>query len=457
MFEFGISKQRLLEGDPEDSDDWQVGHPILFPNILAVGDHRVPEFQIRVPMDDTHTYVVWYWTRPTAPGAGPQNPHDITVTENPFRHENGRLVVETINGQDMMAWVTQGDISDRTTERLGTSDQGIILYRNMLEENMRKVERGEDPMAVFRDPAQKRADDRRAAREGGLLYGRQLHRQHAATRCPLSSAASSGTLEDWQLVRFSSSAGQGSSGVGSPKRSCAAATTSPCSRVASARLMLSGALSCWPPTATTQPALRGVLGTRAFDVVVDNIAYLGEDVTTLLDVLDGRVGHYVVTSSSAVYANRYVRRPLREHEADLYAQVAGRSAQSLSLAARPGVRQRQARRRAGGAGRLALHWTILRPPVVLGADDRTLRVWWFVQRLLDGEPLLVPEWGAGRLFQLAWTHDIARAAVSVAGNSAAFGRAYNVAQAEVYTAESWIETAAAILGVSARYARFARG
>jgi 5,5'-dehydrodivanillate O-demethylase len=153
VFEFGISKQRLLEGDPEDSDDWQVGHPILFPNILAVGDHRVPEFQIRVPMDDTHTYVVWYWTRPVAAGAGPQNPHDIKVADNPFRHDNGRLVVETINGQDMMAWVTQGDISDRTTERLGTSDQGIILYRNMLEENMRKVERGEDPMAVFRDPA----------------------------------------------------------------------------------------------------------------------------------------------------------------------------------------------------------------------------------------------------------------------------------------------------------------
>jgi 5,5'-dehydrodivanillate O-demethylase oxygenase subunit len=153
VFEFGISKQRLLEGDPEDSDDWQVGHPILFPNVLAVGDHRVPEFQIRVPMDDTHTYVVWYWTRPVAPGAGPQNPHAINVAENPFRHDNGRLVVETINGQDMMAWVTQGAISDRTTERLGTSDQGIILYRNMLEENMRKVERGEDPMAVFRDPA----------------------------------------------------------------------------------------------------------------------------------------------------------------------------------------------------------------------------------------------------------------------------------------------------------------
>jgi 5,5'-dehydrodivanillate O-demethylase len=63
------------------------------------------------------------------------------------------LVVETINGQDMMAWVTQGAISDRTTERLGTSDKGVILFRNLLLEQIDKVERGEDPMGVIRDPS----------------------------------------------------------------------------------------------------------------------------------------------------------------------------------------------------------------------------------------------------------------------------------------------------------------
>jgi 5,5'-dehydrodivanillate O-demethylase len=153
VFEHGISKHRLLEGDPEDSDDWQIGHPILFPNILAVGDHRVPEFQIRVPMDDTNTLHFWYWTRPLEDGAAPQSPHDISISENPYKHENGRLVVETINGQDMMAWVTQGPISDRTTERLGTSDQGVILYRGILEDCIQKVERGEDPLGIVRDPA----------------------------------------------------------------------------------------------------------------------------------------------------------------------------------------------------------------------------------------------------------------------------------------------------------------
>jgi 5,5'-dehydrodivanillate O-demethylase len=152
VFDYGIYKRRLLEGeDPETSDDWTTGHPVLFPYILAVGDHSSPSFQIRVPVDDTHTLHWWYRTEPLEPGAPVQE--RVPVWDEPYVHDSGRLVVETIPGQDMMAWVTQGEISDRTTERLGTSDKGVILYRNMLLEQMQKVEQGEDPMGVIRDPA----------------------------------------------------------------------------------------------------------------------------------------------------------------------------------------------------------------------------------------------------------------------------------------------------------------
>src|SRR6185436_10976730 len=44
VFEYGIYKRRLLEGEPEDSDDWTTGHPVLFPYTLHVGG-----YQIRVP------------------------------------------------------------------------------------------------------------------------------------------------------------------------------------------------------------------------------------------------------------------------------------------------------------------------------------------------------------------------------------------------------------------------
>jgi 5,5'-dehydrodivanillate O-demethylase oxygenase subunit len=156
VFEYGIVKRRLWEGDSEDSDEWQVGHPILFPNILSVGEGGRAQFQIRVPIDDTHTYHVWYRTKPRSDGALPQDPASIPVLDYAYKHEDGRLAVDTVSGQDMMVWVTQGGISDRTTERLGTTDKGIILYRSLLEEQIQKVQRGEDPMAVVRDPAKNR-------------------------------------------------------------------------------------------------------------------------------------------------------------------------------------------------------------------------------------------------------------------------------------------------------------
>ena len=47
---------------------------------------------------------------------------------------------------------TQGAIADRGLENLGYSDRGVVLYRRMLLEQIERVERGEDPMGVVRDP-----------------------------------------------------------------------------------------------------------------------------------------------------------------------------------------------------------------------------------------------------------------------------------------------------------------
>ena len=154
VFRYGITKRRLWVGESEDATEWTVGHPILFPNILSVGDPAQPQFQIRVPADDTHTYHVWYRCKTRPSDHPPQSSHDIPVLDYAYREEDGRLIVDTVSGQDMMVWVTQGDISDRTTERLGSTDQGVILYRNLLDENIRKVEQGEEPMAVIRDLAE---------------------------------------------------------------------------------------------------------------------------------------------------------------------------------------------------------------------------------------------------------------------------------------------------------------
>jgi 5,5'-dehydrodivanillate O-demethylase oxygenase subunit len=151
VFEHGIVKRRLLEGQSEDVDDWRIGHPVLFPNILTVGTDAQAQFQYRVPIDEGHTMHWWYLTRRRQPGEERQRA--IPLDEFLYKHENGRFMVETAMGQDIMAWITAGPVMDRTTERLATSDRGIILYRQLLEEHIARVERGEDPMAVVRDPA----------------------------------------------------------------------------------------------------------------------------------------------------------------------------------------------------------------------------------------------------------------------------------------------------------------
>jgi 5,5'-dehydrodivanillate O-demethylase len=51
-----------------------------------------------------------------------------------------------------MAWETQGDIAKRDLEKLGTTDVGVILFRNMLKRELANVAAGRDPMGTIRDP-----------------------------------------------------------------------------------------------------------------------------------------------------------------------------------------------------------------------------------------------------------------------------------------------------------------
>lgn len=153
VFKYGIMKRRLLEGEPETSDDWTTGHPLLFPNILAVGgsESRSLSLQFRVPIDDVNTIQFAYRVAARKPGAAPQ---PLRVKHTELFDEKGRIIADNVPTQDMVAWVGQGPISDRTSEHLARSDKGVVLYHNLLLESLEKIERGEDPMGIVRDPSE---------------------------------------------------------------------------------------------------------------------------------------------------------------------------------------------------------------------------------------------------------------------------------------------------------------
>ena len=146
-FEYGIIKRRIREGDEENPETWRVGHPLVFPNVVLIGRPALQEFQIRVPVDETHTWHLVYECY--TPGEGVDVPLQDPVPsfEVPVEH----LPVHVI-GQDMIAWEEQGAVTDRTNEKLTESDRGLILYRKMLDEQARIVAEGGDPICTFRDP-----------------------------------------------------------------------------------------------------------------------------------------------------------------------------------------------------------------------------------------------------------------------------------------------------------------
>lgn len=159
-FEYGIIKRRLLEGQTEEAQDWAVGHPLVFPQMVAVGTAgglwQQYAFEIRVPIDDTHTRHYWYSAfMPAKDAVVPERLLKSTHWyEQPLVDEHGEYLMDFVPAQDVACWVTQGEIADRSREKLGSSDVGIIKFRRMLLREMEGAENGEDPIGTVRDAAE---------------------------------------------------------------------------------------------------------------------------------------------------------------------------------------------------------------------------------------------------------------------------------------------------------------
>jgi 5,5'-dehydrodivanillate O-demethylase len=152
VFKYGMVKRRVMENTDENHLYWTMGHPIVFPNIL-----KTTGFQYRIPIDDNNTYHWWFFPHLLPDGAEhkPQDEIPYYDVPLPMVDEKGNKpwsVLDNNGGQDIMMWITQGFVSDRSLEKLGASDVGIVRYRQLLKDNLEAIARGEEPMNVFRTP-----------------------------------------------------------------------------------------------------------------------------------------------------------------------------------------------------------------------------------------------------------------------------------------------------------------
>ena len=172
-----------VEGMSEDHERWTIGRIALWPNCLGPNQH----FEWRVPIDDENTlFVVWHFI-PVPLERRPYVQARIPTWEAPVVDPlTGRFITSHIDNQDFVAWAGQGRIADRTKEHLGPSDRGIIMMRKRFFDDLKRVERGEDPSGLVRDPGQERvhhAADRRPLLPGRQpAAGRDARRSRRSTR-----------------------------------------------------------------------------------------------------------------------------------------------------------------------------------------------------------------------------------------------------------------------------------
>lgn len=159
-FEFGVVYQRRLSG----SRRWLADRTVVFPNIDGAGGQGSYLTWV-VPEDDTHTMLVFRlaitsWDfgdgQRLLPVKGLEAQDRVPTYRRTARvgdpREDSSLLRSWLVSQDTVAWLSGGPVVDRTKERLGESDRGVVTFRSRLFAEAARVAAGLDPQGVLRDP-----------------------------------------------------------------------------------------------------------------------------------------------------------------------------------------------------------------------------------------------------------------------------------------------------------------
>lgn len=130
---------------------------------------------------------------------------------------------------------------------------------------------------------------------------------------------------------------------------------------------------------TNPDCLSEVLGNQYFDVVCDNIAYCSNDVKYLLESL--KCERYVMTSSASVYINQHLNTTESEFNPFSY---------PLKWCSRPDYPYDEIKRQAECALFQVYNQfssVAVRFPFVVGEDDYTKRLYFYVEQTVKGSPM----------------------------------------------------------------------
>ncbi len=192
---------------------------------------------------------------------------------------------------------------------------------------------------------------------------------------------------------------------------------------------------------TAHAQFKGILGKQQFDVIIDNIAFNAADVNSAIETFAGNTGRYIFTSTGSLYNTVTPRVPILEEDVNFDFQPPEAEKEQFVWTYTMGKLQAEK----ALLEQKKLEYTIIRPPMVLGPDDVTLRGYFYFQRLLDGKPLILTNGGV-HSFKMAFSEDLAKSYLLAMKSKKAVGQTYNIAQQEVITLKDLLTESAKALG-----------
>lgn len=183
-----------------------------------------------------------------------------------------------------------------------------------------------------------------------------------------------------------------------------------------------------------------------FDVVYDMIAYDENDSQTAFDVFKNKIGRFIHCSTISVYMlQKDVQIPVTEDQINLPLMKEfkrspfGWDYGINKIKCEDVLWQNHDEK--------SFPVTMLRPTYVSGPKDPARRDWFWIERILDGKPLLVPDDGNFR-FQQVYIEDATDAFCKVIETDKSIGEAYNVAGEESFTLNEYLARLMKLLGRS---------
>lgn len=201
--------------------------------------------------------------------------------------------------------------------------------------------------------------------------------------------------------------------------------------------------------------LKQTLQGNSFDAVFDFVAYQPMDSQIAAKVFRGKIDRFIHCSTISVYmVSSEVQCPVTEDQDKLpLMPFWDRNPFGMEY----GIQKRRCEDALWQAHDEKLFpVSMLRPTYVCGPEDPVKRDFFWIERILDGGPLLIPG-GGDFAFQSVYVEDVARAFVNLLELKNSIGKAYNVVGEEIFSLNDYLKRLCRLLDRQPQFVHIEQG